>query len=93
MIHKIEIHVADVPGALNRIVTLISRRGYNITYLKTVPADRGLYVVYVHVTCGEKSLEQIALQIGKLIDVMNVRITGHISSIEEYKRGEYGPDL
>jgi acetolactate synthase-1/3 small subunit len=70
--HTISVYVANRPGVLARIAQVFSRRGFNIDSLVVSPTTDGRYSRMTIAAKGSTSgLEQIILQLGKLIDVLH----------------------
>lgn len=70
--HTISVYVANRPGVLARIAQVFARRGFNIDSLVVSPSADGRYSRMTIVSQGSKEgLEQIILQLGKLVDVMH----------------------
>ncbi len=70
--HTISIYVANKPGALARIAQVFSRRGFNIDSLVVSPSVDGRYSRMTVAAQGSlEGLEQIILQVSKLVDVMH----------------------
>ena len=78
MKHIITALVENKPGVLARIVGLISGRGYNIETLNVGPTqDPAVSKMTLVVPGDDHVLEQVTLQVGKLIDVICVTdVTG-----------------
>lgn len=78
MLHIITALVENKPGVLARIVGLISGRGYNIETLNVGPTqDSDLSKMTLVVPGDDHVLEQVTLQLAKLVDVVNVKdVTG-----------------
>jgi len=78
MKHIITALVENKPGVLARIVGLISGRGYNIETLNVGPTqDPAVSKMTLVVPGDDHVLEQVTLQVGKLIDVISVTdVTG-----------------
>ncbi|NLF19409.1 MAG: acetolactate synthase small subunit, partial [Lentisphaerae bacterium] len=78
MEHIITALVENKPGVLARIVGLISGRGYNIETLNVGPTqDPAVSKMTLVVPGDDHVLEQVTLQVGKLIDVIGVTdVTG-----------------
>ena len=77
MRHTIAILLQNETGALSRVASMFSTRGYNIESLSVAPTlgPKGISRLTL-VTEGEDSvIEQIAKQLYKLIDV--VEVVGH----------------
>ncbi len=71
-IHTISIVTAHKPGALVRIATVFSRRGFNIESLVVSRALDGRFARMTITAAGpEKTLEQIIKQLNKLVDVIH----------------------
>ena len=66
--------VENNPGVLSRVAGLFSRRGYNITSLTVGETADPVYSRMTVVAEGDELiLEQIKKQLGKLIDVLDIR--------------------
>lgn len=78
MNHIITALVENKPGVLARIVGLVSGRGYNIETLNVGPTqDPAVSKMTLVVPGDDHVLEQVTLQVGKLIDVIRVTdVTG-----------------
>ncbi|MBM4164019.1 MAG: acetolactate synthase small subunit [Lentisphaerae bacterium] len=78
MKHIITALVENKPGVLARIVGLISGRGYNIETLNVGPTqDPAISKMTLVVPGDDHVLEQVTLQVGKLVDVISVTdVTG-----------------
>jgi acetolactate synthase-1/3 small subunit len=69
--HTISIYVANKPGALARIALVFARRGFNIDSLVVSPSVDGRYSrMTVAARGSNEGLEQVILQVNKLVDVM-----------------------
>jgi acetolactate synthase-1/3 small subunit len=77
--HSISLTVANIPGVLVRVALVFSRRGYNIDSLVVSPALDGQFARMNIVARGNPdTLEQIILQLEKLVDVLHAQDhTGH----------------
>jgi acetolactate synthase-1/3 small subunit len=74
MKHIITALVENRPGVLARIVGLISGRGYNIETLNVGPTqDPTTSKMTLVVPGDEQVLEQVIHQVGKLVDVIEVK--------------------
>ena len=74
--HTISVYVTNRPGVLARIAQVFARRGFNIDSLVVSPSTDGCYSRMSIASQGSaEGLEQIILQISKLVDVM--RCTNH----------------
>jgi len=73
MRHVLSIVVANKPGVLGRIVSLFSRRGYNIDSLSVGASEDMRYSrITVSLQGDEQVVEQINKQVAKLVDVQDV---------------------
>jgi acetolactate synthase-1/3 small subunit len=73
MRHIIAILLQNEAGALSRVAGLFSTRGYNIESLSVAPTDDPTMSRLTLVTSGSDSvIQQIANQLNKLVDVVNV---------------------
>jgi len=69
-----ELLVDNTSGVLSRISGLFSRRGYNIESITAgVTADPRITRITIVTSGDSEILEQIEKQVGKLIDVRNIR--------------------
>lgn len=81
MRHIIAILLQNEAGALSRVAGLFSTRGYNIESLSVAPTDDPTVSRLTLVTKGSEGvIQQIANQLNKLVDVVNV---------EDMTRGEH----
>jgi acetolactate synthase I/III small subunit len=70
--HTISVYVANRPGVLARIAQVFARRSFNIDSLVVSPTIDGRYSRMTIAAKGSADgLEQIILQLGKLIDVIH----------------------
>jgi acetolactate synthase-1/3 small subunit len=73
MRHIIGILLQNEAGALSRVAGLFSTRGYNIESLSVAPTDEATVSRLTLVTTGSDAvIQQIANQLNKLVDVVNV---------------------
>src|SRR5256884_8877094 len=73
MRHIIAILLQNEAGALTRVAGLFSTRGYNIESLSVAPTDDPTVSRLTLVTKGsDQVIQQIASQLNKLVDVVNV---------------------
>jgi acetolactate synthase-1/3 small subunit len=73
MKHTITALVENKPGVLARVVGLVSGRGYNIETLCVGPTqDETCSKITMVVPGDDHVLEQVTLQLGKLVDVLQV---------------------
>jgi acetolactate synthase-1/3 small subunit len=71
--HTLSILVEDKPGALARVSTMFSRRGYNIESLAVGPTERpNVSRITLRTDCSSGSLDQIVKQMHKLVNVLRV---------------------
>ena len=75
MLKTISILVDNEAGVLARVTNLFSRRGYNIDSLAVgTTDDPAVSRITVRVDCGERVLEQIIYQVGKLVCVHKIKV-------------------
>ena len=76
--------VNDQPGVLMRISQVFSRRGYNIESLVVSTAHDPPTASHITVTCSGPAevLQQIILQLDKLVDVIHARDHGKDQAVE-----------
>ena len=73
MRHTIAILLQNETGALSRVASMFSTRGYNIESLSVAPTQDPMVSRLTLVTEGEDAvIDQIAKQLYKLIDVIDV---------------------
>ena len=73
MRHTIAILLQNETGALSRVASMFSTRGYNIESLSVAPTQDSMVSRLTLVTEGEDAvIEQISKQLYKLIDVVEV---------------------
>ena len=83
MRHIIAILLENQAGALTRVASLFSSRGYNIESLNVAPTDNESVSRLTVVTSGsDEVIHQIAKQVGKLVDVVSVVDMTGIDHIE-----------
>lgn len=71
--HIVTALVENRPGVLARIVGLISGRGYNIETLNVAPTrEAGMSKMTIVALGDDHVLEQVVLQVGKLVDIVAV---------------------
>ncbi len=71
--HIVTALVENRPGVLARIVGLISGRGYNIETLNVAPTrEPGMSKMTIVALGDDHVLEQVVLQVGKLVDIVAV---------------------
>lgn len=71
-VHTISVYVANKPGVLARIAQVFARRGFNIDSLVVSPSFDGRYSRMTIASQGSREgLDQIILQVSKLVDVMH----------------------
>ncbi len=82
--HSISLMVVNQPGVLVRVALVFSRRGYNIDSLVVSPGLSGEFARMNIVAHGNPdTLEQIILQLEKLIDVLHATDHTGDSSVEK----------
>ncbi len=75
MIKVLQLIVDNTSGVLSRISGLFSRRGYNIESITAGTTADPRFTRITIVTSGDEDiLEQIEKQVGKLIDVRDIRV-------------------
>ena len=83
MRHIISILLENQAGALARVASLFSTRGYNIESLNVAPTDNEAVSRLTVVTTGsDEVITQIGKQVGKLVDVVDVVDMTRIDHIE-----------
>ena len=70
-LHTISVYVANKPGVLARIAQIFARRGFNIDSLVVSPSAEGYSRMTIASQGSTEGLEQIILQVSKLVDVMH----------------------
>ena len=71
-LHTLSLFVNNKPGVLVRVALVFSRRGFNIESLVVSPAAEGRFS-RMTITCSGRpeTLEQVAKQLAKLVDVVH----------------------
>lgn len=70
--HTLSVYVSNSPGVLARIAQTFARRNYNIESLVVSPGMDGRFSrMTIGLSGDEGSLDQIIMQVSKLIDVVN----------------------
>lgn len=81
--HVLAVLVQNRPGVLARVSSLFARRGYNIFSLAVAPTDDPNYSrITIVVDISVTPLEQIVMQLFKLIDVVRITELNPRKSIE-----------
>src|SRR6202050_1344253 len=71
--HTLSVLVEDKPGALARVASLFSRRGFNIESLAVGATEqKDMSRMTIVVSAEETPLEQITKQLNKLINVIKI---------------------
>jgi acetolactate synthase-1/3 small subunit len=71
--HTLSVLLENKPGALARVSGAFTRRGYNIESLAVGPTERSeVSRITLRVDCAQGSLDQIAKQLHKLVNVLRV---------------------
>jgi acetolactate synthase-1/3 small subunit len=69
----LSILVRNRPGVLSHVAGLVTRRGYNVESIAAGPTEnRAITRITLVVAGDEPVLEQVAKQVGKLVDVINL---------------------
>jgi acetolactate synthase-1/3 small subunit len=72
--HTLSVLVENKPGVLTRVTSLFARRGFNIDSLAVgVTEDPSLSRITIVVGGNDTSLEQVAKQLHKLINVLKIQ--------------------
>ena len=72
-LHRLSCYVENRPGVLERIVGLISGRGYNIQTLNVGPTEDGsVSRMKIDVLGSERVVKQIILQLRNQVNVIEV---------------------
>lgn len=74
--HTLTLQVRDTPGVLVRIAHVFARRGCNISSIVVKPHADGKWSDMTIVVCGVTSIDQIASQLEKQVDIKSVRVRG-----------------
>lgn len=82
--YTLSILVNNTSGVLMRVVSLFSRRGYNIDTLSVGETENPqISRITIVVSAARSTLEQIKRQVGKLIDCVNVVEMSDENSIQK----------
>jgi acetolactate synthase-1/3 small subunit len=80
--HTLVVLVEDHPGVLNRVVSLMRRRGFNIDSVTVGHSEQpGVSRLTMVVNAGEEQIEQVSKQLYKVIEVLKVADITDTSSI------------
>ncbi|NJM47187.1 MAG: acetolactate synthase small subunit [Alkalinema sp. RU_4_3] len=83
MKHTLSVLVEDEAGVLARIAGLFARRGYNIESLAVGPAEQtGISRITMVVPGDRATIEQLAKQLYKLINVLKVQDITEVPCVE-----------
>lgn len=83
--YTLSVLVENQPGVLSKVTGLFSRRGFNIHSLAVgVTNDETISRITIEVNGDEATIEQIAKQLNKLIDVIKIKT---LREKEVIKRG------
>jgi acetolactate synthase, small subunit len=85
MKYVLSVLVENSPGVLSKVVSLFSRRGYNIDSLTVAASEDPAFSHMTIVGEGENyTLEQVEKQLNKLIPVIKVReVKGSVDAVRE----------
>jgi acetolactate synthase-1/3 small subunit len=79
------VHVADKPGVLNRVSSLVRRRGYNIESLTVGHTDtEGVSRMTVVVEANPDAADRIEANIYKLVHVLRVENVTEVPTVYRY---------
>ena len=82
----LELKVINHPGVMMHVVSLFARRAFNLEGIVCIPSRDGIHSrIWLRVFDDEK-LEQIELQLRKLVDV--IEVSQHSASQEAFRRME-----
>ena len=77
-VRVLSLMVEDHPGVLERVASQVRRRGFNIQSLTVGPVAAGKSRMTVTVDAGHAEVDQVAKQVDKLVEVIEVTdITDH----------------
>lgn len=80
--YTLSILVEDTPGVLSQVARLFSRKGYNIESICAGLTDRpGVTRISVVTVVDEKTIQQLATQLSKLLLVISVEVLTDEESI------------
>jgi len=83
MREQLAVWVLDQPGVLWRILSLFSRRGYNIGSLTAGPSEEaGVARVTITLSVDDVTAEQVSKQLYKLVDVIKVQVITELPTVE-----------
>ncbi|MBN2530611.1 MAG: acetolactate synthase small subunit [Deltaproteobacteria bacterium] len=70
--HTVSVLVYNKPGVLSKVMSLITRRGFNVESVSAEKTSGDKTRIIVAVKADERSLEQIQKQLYKIVDVIKV---------------------
>lgn len=82
----LELKVINHPGVMMHIVSLFARRAFNLEGIACFPSRDGIHSRIWLRVYDDGKLEQIQLQLEKLVDV--VEVSNHAASHEAFQRME-----
>jgi len=73
--YQVLVMMKDIPGVLSKISGLFSKRGFNINGITSGVSEKdGFFRMTISVIGNKQIIEQIKKQVGKLVDVVDVKI-------------------
>jgi acetolactate synthase-1/3 small subunit len=84
MQHTLSVHVENHAGVLSKVSGLFARRSFNIDSLAVgITEDPAISRITIVVSGDENTVEQVEKQLGKLIDVIKVKVLSRSEFISE----------